>query len=245
MNTLHLFAGAGGGLLADLILGHNPVGAVEHDKYCCKILRARAEAGWFPNLRVLETDIRMFDPSEFAGRVDCVSAGWPCQDISVAGNGAGIGGEKSGLWSEVVRTVRELRPRFVFLENSPAIVSRGIGVVFGDLAGMGYDARWLVLGASAVGAPHLRARWWCLAQFADFASTRRKKDGNIGNGQKKPMLGCDGEIHRTGFDWWTVESYLGRVVHGLAHRVDRLRAIGNGQVPLQAAVAWRLLAFRG
>ncbi|MCK7495162.1 MAG: DNA cytosine methyltransferase [Comamonadaceae bacterium] len=77
MQTLHLFAGAGGGLLGDLILGHTPIGAVEFDPYCCAVLRERAADGWFPGLRVHEGDIRLFDPSEYAGRVDCLHAGFP------------------------------------------------------------------------------------------------------------------------------------------------------------------------
>ena len=95
MRSLHLFAGAGGGLLADIILGHQPIGAVELDPYCCDVLRARRDDGWFPGLRVHEQDIRMFDPSEYTGRVDIVSGGFPCQDISAAGRGTGIKGERS------------------------------------------------------------------------------------------------------------------------------------------------------
>jgi len=167
MRTMHLFAGAGGGLLADLILGHEPVVAVEWNAYACQVLRERTAEGWFPDLCVYEGDVRLFDPSEYAGRVDCIHAGWPCQDISVAGPGAGIKGKRSGLWSEVRRIAGAIRPGELFLENSPAITSRGLGTVLGDLAALGYDARWIVLGAAAVGAPHLRARWWCLARRTD------------------------------------------------------------------------------
>ena len=75
MKTLHLFAGAGGGLLSDLILGHEPVCAVEWDKYACSVLRERVADGWFTNMQVYEGDVRLFDPSEYAGRVDCIAAG--------------------------------------------------------------------------------------------------------------------------------------------------------------------------
>ena len=92
MRTMHLFAGAGGGLLADLILGHRPITAVEIDSYCCTLLRERAAGGWWPGLDVHETDIREWNPSKYTGRVDCVHAGFPCQDISLAGTGAGIEG---------------------------------------------------------------------------------------------------------------------------------------------------------
>lgn len=115
MRSLHLFAGAGGGLLADRILGHTPVGAVELDPYCCAVLRARAADGWFPGLKVHEIDIRDFDPCEYAGSVDLVAGGFPCQDISAAGRGAGITGERSGLWSEFARVLRVVRPRYAFV----------------------------------------------------------------------------------------------------------------------------------
>ncbi|MBU6247108.1 MAG: DNA cytosine methyltransferase [Xanthomonadaceae bacterium] len=117
-NTMHLFAGAGGGLLADLILGHTPIVAVEWDAYACAVLRERAAGGWFPGLHVHEGDVRMFDPSKYAGRVDCIHAGFPCQDISVAGSGAGIHGDRSGLYREVLRIADVVRPRFLFKEIS-------------------------------------------------------------------------------------------------------------------------------
>ena len=239
MRTLHLFAGAGGGLLADLILGHHPIAAVEHNRHCCRVLRARADDGWFHDLHVHEIDIRLFDPSEYAGRVDCIHAGFPCTDISVAGKGAGIDGDASGLWREVARIAGVIRPRYLFLENSPAIVGRGLSRVLGDLAEIGYDARWRVLSAADVGAPHKRERWWCIAERADadgerelqpqghFAESRRR----IGDvGEEKQCPGAGG--------WFETEPGVGRVASGVAHRVDRIRALGNGQVPLCAAAAW-------
>src|SRR5690606_18435614 len=101
-------------------------------------------------------DVRTFDGRPWRGRVDVVSGGFPCQDISSAGKGAGIEGERSGMWREMARIVGEVGPRYVFVENSPMLVSRGLGRVLGDLAALGYDARWGVLGAIDVGAPHRR-----------------------------------------------------------------------------------------
>lgn len=124
MKTMHLFAGAGGGLLGDLILGHEPIVAVEWDGYCCNVLRERAADGWFPGLHVWEGDVRLFDPSEYAGKVDCIHAGFPCQDLSVAGNQAGLGADtRSGLYREVLRIAGVVRPRYLFLENVAAILS--------------------------------------------------------------------------------------------------------------------------
>jgi len=150
VNTMHLFAGGGGGLLADLILGHTPIVAVEWDKNACQVLRNRATDGWFPGLHVYEGDVRMFDPSDYAGRVDILAAGFPCQDISIAGSQAGLGeGTRSGLYREVLRTADIVRPRFLFLENVAAILANEhLGTVLGDLATRGFDARWCCLEAS-------------------------------------------------------------------------------------------------
>ena len=160
---MHLFAGHGGGLLADLILGHRPIVAVEWDRYACQVLRERAADGWFPGLHVWEGDVRLFDPSEYAGQVDCIHAGFPCQDISVAGKQAGVSeGTRSGLYREVLRIAGVVRPKQLFLENVSAILSNGLGTVLGDLATLGYDCRWLCIRASDVGAPHHRDRWFAL-----------------------------------------------------------------------------------
>ena len=170
MRTGHLFAGIGGGILSDLILGHTPIFAVEWDKYACKILRERVSDGWFPEMRVYEGDVRMFDPSEYAGRVDCIHAGFPCQDISVAGKQAGLGeGTRSGLYREVLRIAGIIRPRYLFLENVSAILSMGGTTVIADLAKMGYVGRALCIRASDVGAPHGRDRWFALAERRDFS----------------------------------------------------------------------------
>lgn len=273
MRTMHLFAGAGGGLLADLILGHVPIVAVEWDKYCCAVLRVRAADGWFPGLRVHEQDIRLFDPSEYAGSVDCIHAGFPCQDLSIAGNRAGLPeGTRSGLYREVLRIAWALRPRYLFLENVSAILVSGLGTVLGDLATGGYDCRWTCLPASAAGAPHYRDRWWGLAVRADadrqreLQSERRESDewewsGDLGKNvpdalrersqgvipsesdtekRAKPGEGSSGP-RNNGIRWWAVEPNVGRVAHGLAARAHRIRSLGNGQVPIQAAAAWKLL----
>lgn len=301
LRTGHLFAGAGGGLYADLILGHEPVFAVEWDTHAATALQHRANDGWFPGLHVHHGDVRLFDTSIYKGRVDSLHAGFPCQDISVAGNGAGIEGERSGLWAEVIRIAGELQPGELFLENSPAITSRGLGTVLGDLAELGYDARWCVLPASAVGAPHIRARWWCLARrtnshrlwelqpeggqqdigrrsgdlrqaMADTdperrngrtgppGKTRRAKpahSSHLANADSLSIQGlkpCSADSQKrekqrerpagpqgNGHEWWATEPRLGRVANGVAHRGNRIKCLGNGQVPLQAAAAYMLL----
>lgn len=170
--SLHLFAGAGGGLLADLLVGVRPVCAVEIEKYPQRVLKHR-----FPGLPVWD-DVCTFR----ADNPDCaecfawmrehraalvVAGGFPCQDISAAGLGKGLEGERSGLWREFARIVREIRPGFVFVENSPMLVHRGLERVLGDLAACGYDAVWRVLAASDVGARHERERIWIAAALRD------------------------------------------------------------------------------
>lgn len=167
MRTIHLFAGIGGGLLADVILGHTPILAVEINPYCCQVLRERIEDGWFPEMHVHECDVREFDFSPWNGRVDQISAGFPCQDISAAGRGIGIAGERSGLVSEVWRAIDAIRPTFVFLENSPRINTRGRDVVWKELESRGYSVTDGTLAASDVGALHIRNRWWLLASDFD------------------------------------------------------------------------------
>ena len=170
MNDMHLFAGAGGGVLGSLILGHTPIIAVEWDKYACSVLRERVKDGWFPDMQVYEGDARLFDPSEYAGRVDCIHAGLPCQDISVAGKQAGVGEDtRSGLYREVLRIADVVRPRELFMENVAAILSNGLGTVLADLSARGYSARWMCLRASDVGANHHRDRWWLLARRSDVS----------------------------------------------------------------------------
>ena len=173
MKTMHLFAGGGGGLLADLILGHEPIVAVEWDSYCCKILRERALDGWFEGLHVWEGDVRLFNPSEYEGRVDIIHAGFPCQDISHAGKQAGLKeGTRSGLYREVLRIAGVVRPKYLFMENVSAILSNGLGTVLADLAALGYDSRYCCIRASDVGAPHGRDRWWLRAELANTNSIR-------------------------------------------------------------------------
>ena len=166
MNELALFAGAGGGILAGKLLGWTTVCAVEIEQYPREVLLARQRDGLLPEFPVWD-DITTFDGSPWRGLVDVVSGGFPCQDISAAGRGAGIEGEQSGLWGHMARVVREVRPRYVFVENSPMLTSRGLHRVLGDLAEMGFDAEWGVLGARDVGAPHRRDRIWIVGHVRD------------------------------------------------------------------------------
>jgi DNA (cytosine-5)-methyltransferase 1 len=231
MNELALFAGAGGGILGGHLLGWRTVCAVEWEAYPASVLCARQNDGVLPPFPIWD-DVQTFDGKPWRGIVDVVSGGFPCQDISAAGKGAGIDGERSGMWGEMARIIHEVRPRFVFVENSPMLTSRGLGRVLGDLASMGFDANWGVLGADDVGAKHKRDRIWIVA-YANDSERRRELRGFRG-------------LQKCIKEWDTYSTFNKpepvRMVDGMASRVDRLKAIGNGQVPLCAATAWRILS---
>ncbi|MBR0238898.1 MAG: DNA cytosine methyltransferase [Thermoguttaceae bacterium] len=307
--SFHLFAGIGGGILADVALGFRPVGAVKNDSFCQKVLLSRQAARclpWFP----IWDDVRTFSASnpktsDFVERLRSVRnslvicGGFPCQDVSIAGKGVGLCGEKSGLWKDFSRVVREIRPGFVFLENSPELVRRGLSDILTDFAALGYAFTWGVVSAAAVGAPHLRRRFWGLAvsdsnlqycqKLYQFIATKTPFPGfkefccSLSNPRYKWSSGVFGseETYCTAgtFDgtrkkvnvcgqWRDSEPVLGRVADGFSHWLDRfgqfdeselsiprivlncknrankLRALGNAQVPICAAVAFVVLLSR-
>ena len=175
MNSLHLFAGIGGGILADKILGHRIVGAVEIEPYCRAVLKQRQEEGLLEPFPLFD-DIRTFNGDEITERIDLICGGFPCQDISTAGKGKGVvKGEKSSLFFELVRVCGAIRPAYIFLENSPAITGRGLGACLNEIARIGYDAEWFTLSAGDCGAPHLRKRWWAVCKRQDSDADRERE----------------------------------------------------------------------
>ena len=156
-----LFSGIGG-LTLGLGRWVRPLVYCEREPYSIGILLSRMATGELPRAPVWD-DIRTLRGDMLPPGIGILYGGFPCQDISYAGSGGGLEGERSGLISEVWRLASELQPRFIFLENVPAILTRGLGDILRALAGLGYDARWLCLSASDVGACHLRNRWWLLA----------------------------------------------------------------------------------
>ena len=265
MNELALFAGAGGGILGGHLLGWRTVCAVEWEPYPASVLCARQNDGFLPPFPVWD-DVQTFDGKPWRGIVDVVSGGFPCQDISAAGKGEGIDGERSGMWREMARIIHEVRPRFVFVENSPMLTSRGLGRVLGDLASMGFDAKWGVLGAADIGANHQRDRIWIVAKWrgqiphAQYNRIRwweqqqkslKEAHGKLADPSKYRIQSQSSEtrkssqwINSSGIgnsEWWAIEPNVGRVADGVAARVDRLKAIGNGQVSEVARRAWEIL----
>lgn len=162
MRELALFAGGGGGIIGSHLMGWETVCAVEIEDEPRRVLLARQRDGYLPRFPIWD-DVRTFDGMPWCGRVDIVTGGFPCSDISPAGSGIGIDGGKSGLWREMARIISEVRPSYVFVENSSYLIRRGLAVVLGDLAEMGYDARWGIVSASDAGAVHKRERCWIFA----------------------------------------------------------------------------------
>ena len=227
MNELALFAGAGGGILGGHLLGWRTICAVEVDTYAASVLIARQNDGHLPAFPIWD-DVCTFDGRLWRGRVDVISGGFPCTDISAAGKGAGIEGKESGLWREMARIIREVRPRFVFVENSPMLTCRGLGRVLGDLAAMGFDAEWGVVSAQdaiwLAGDPclyHERERIWIVAcsdsnssrQVPGLSqSTRRKQTG-------EPVRFCASSSNSNGDGWPQVERKNSRAAQeaGIKH----------------------------
>jgi len=256
VNELALFAGAGGGILGGHLLGWRTVCAVEWEPYPASVLCARQNDGLLPPFPIWD-DVQTFDGKPWRGIVDVVSGVFPCQDISAAGKGTGIDGERSGMWREMARIIHEVQPRFAFVENSPMLTSRGLGTVLGDLAAMGFDAKWGVLGAADVGANHQRDRIWIVGKSMAYPkmsndSTSKNKNGYGKGSQRKFGRGCgfEGKISNSDSeglavgqgqpshtrqelktieraDWWQSEPNVGRVADGVAARVDRLKPLAT------------------
>lgn len=200
-----LFAGIGGFDLGLERAGMVCRWQVEIDDYCRRVLGKH----W--------PDVQRYEDVKDVGAhnlepVDLICGGFPCQDISYAGQGAGIGGARSGLWGEYARIIRELRPGYVIVENVPALLTRGMGRVLRDLARCGYDAEWSVVSACAMGAPHVRRRLFIVA-YTNGVNGRLRVQELVGpHGLENPS-----------------ELYGG--AHGISHGLDRNRAIGNSVVP--------------
>lgn len=235
----------------------------DFEPYPCQVLRDRIAEGLLPQGFVDERSIKEVQASDlkrskqihlFAGiggfplgfkwagmpsDFSIITGGFPCQDISTAGKGAGLAGERSGLWFEMLRVIRLVRPQFIVIENVAALLGRGLSTVLRDIAESGYDAEWQVISAADIGAPHLRKRVWIVA-----------------NAKEQPIRTglCEGESRGSGrrrssnsscpADWWFSEPDVGRVAHGIPKRMDRLKGLGNAIVPqIAQLIGERILQF--
>jgi len=239
MNELALFAGHGGGILGSKLLpGWRIVGAVELNDYARRVLMARQDDGTIEPFPIWD-DIVTFDGKPWRGLVDRVSGGFPCVGISPERNNArfgkpvGLADPKSGLVEHQLRIIGEVEPWSVGMENHPNITKRGLGTILARLAEMGFDAEWGVISAQTVGAPHERERLWIEATHPHRA---QRQGGRIPGGAPQEVAAVGRNL------WWKTEPGIRRVDDGVANRVDRLKGIGNGQVPAVAAIAWEALA---
>lgn len=243
-----LFSGIGGIDLGLERAGMKPLWMCEKDLYARKVLKKH-----WPDVPIYE-DVCKIDGAVLMPNVLC--GGFPCQDLSsVNWRGKGLDGEKSGLWFEFYRIICLLRPKYVFVENVPTLLNRGLDRILGQMAKIGYDAEWQVLSAAQFGAPHLRKRLFLVAYpqglgrrvfHSENIGKRHRKSDKPSNSSK--VLGCDptGPVFSNlqgspTSDQWKTEPSVGRVVNGVSSQLDRLRCLGNAVVPQVAEYVGTLI----
>lgn len=239
MRFISLFAGIGGMDLGLERAGMTCVAQVEIDPFCQKVLTK------------LWPEVPKYGDVKTVGRhnlpeCDLIAGGFPCQDISYAGKGAGIAeGTRSGLWFEFARIICEIRPAFVLVENVAALLTRGMGDVLGTLAAFGYDAEWEVLPACAFGAPHSRERVFLVAYAGGQSGPRRwmeSRDSRTKEAKDAPSFRCKNRlVFEVGTETstrisrlaraWQCEPTIPRMAYGIPGQLDRLRGLGNAVVP--------------
>lgn len=245
LNELALFAGIGGGILAGKLLGWHTVCAVEKEPYAQAILMARQvdkALDFFP----IWDDIKSFDGTPWCGIVDIVSAGFPCQPWSPAGKRLGEADDRN-LWPDTIRVIREVKPRFVVLENSSRLPGNPYFVqIIKDLEDSGYCPKVpTIIAASDVGAPHQRKRmWFCSIRDVAKQGLQTGTERRISEAEEKVNSKLDSKSKRSSSSWWEHEPGVGRMVDGLPFTMDRIKALGNAQVPRVAAIAWKILGIK-
>jgi DNA (cytosine-5)-methyltransferase 1 len=222
LNELALFAGAGGGILGGLLLGWRTVCAVEIEPYAAGVLLQRQNDGILPPFPVWD-DVCTFDGRPWRGIVDVISGGFPCQAWSNACSGKN---RAANLWPQMLRVIGEVCPNIVFAEN---VDEGAIIMAQNDLTKCGYNAYRCKVSASDLGADHIRGRWWLLAH----SNNKGKLFGKI-NAKMEVLQEFRCSV-------WDANPEQPGVSDGVSARVDRLKAIGNGQVPAVAALAWEIL----
>jgi len=245
-----LFSGIGGIDLGFDRAGMRCLWQCEIDPYACRVL----EKHW-PGVKRYG-DITKVDWSKVE-RPDVICGGFPCQDISFAGKGAGLSGKRSGLWYEFARCISDIRPRYIFVENVSALLVRGMDAVLGTLAEVGYDAEWHCIPAYYIGLPHIRDRVWIIANAnamwesqsegskqyiggRDYFGTKqtpsnfdrqRLQERILQPGIQREKKRIENRENATLGSWWNTEPALVRRLHGIPNRVDRIKSLGNAVVP--------------
>lgn len=258
MRELSLFSGAGGGIYGSKLLDWETVGYVEWEKYPQQVIAQRIKDEIFDEAPIFG-DIRTFVSEGYArryrGMVDIVTGGFPCQPFSVAGKREASNDDRD-MWPATLDVIKSVKPPVVFLENVPGLLSATVdnesdghvhyfGTILRDLSESGYDVKWCVLGADDVGGLHRRKRLWILAVLPSYDWSQRKQRGKQEKVQRKPRISWRENVRRAKdlFGRSDIpEPLIRRVNHDVACGSNRLRAIGNGQVPLTMACAYEILS---
>jgi DNA (cytosine-5)-methyltransferase 1 len=241
LNGLDLFSGIGGISLA-LREWVKPIAYCEIDFFCQGILLSRMADKSLYNSPIWD-DIKTLQGSDFFGVCDIIYGGFPCQDISIAGLGKGLDGERSGLFFEIIRLSKEIKPKFIFLENVPAITCRGGISISREITEMGYDCRWCVISAEGLMAPHKRERWFLLAHSNSESSFETDKRTVTQSKEQDSWLRHSRSNWRDGFGkhWEKSKCPPFGMDDGLQFELDRAKALGNSVCPQQATEAFKIL----
>ncbi len=217
MKVLDLFSGIGGFSLGLERAGMETIAFCEIDPFCQKVLNKH-----WPDVEIYN-DITNF---KYKKDVDLVTAGFPCQDISLAGKGAGLSGVRSGLFWYIIRTLCMVGRPKLLLENVASLLNRGMGVVLGALASFGYDSEWHCIQPSIVGTPSIRDRVWICSYSAE-----KHVEKVVGQGRLSLEPGGVGSAHISRTGWTVDECRMGRGVDGVPDRMDRFASLGNSVHP--------------
>lgn len=241
LNTISLFSGIGGLDLGLERSGHFKVVAhSEIDNYASGVLSKNFPD--VPNLGdITKVDLKAFQ--DRVGNVDVIVGGFPCQSVSIVNrfySNVKDAEDKSGLWREFARAIKEVEPNYVIIENVKGLTKRGLDRVLSDLADLGYDAVWSCVPAASVGARHIRWRLFILA----YSNSKRFQEqwGRTATRKKYATIERGGAIlealrvsianrAEANADFWKAEPSVGRMADGVSKRVDRLRCLGNAVVP--------------
>ena len=251
-SVLDTFAGIGGFSLGLERTGRfKTVAFCEMDAYCQEVLKQHWQG--IPIYDYIEDVTAGRLLQDGIGRVDVITGGFPCQDVSTAGSmwftPEGTNAPRSGLWAELARLIGEIRPRCAIMENVPNLLAgdggRWFGRILSDLAQIGFDAEWHCIPASGIGAPHRRERVWIIAYPSEQGLEGSGEAGNDSSqgAQRGYQLftGCSG----VPWEAWKAEPSVDRVVNGLPRRVDRIKAVGNAIVPQIAEELGRAICAVG
>jgi DNA (cytosine-5)-methyltransferase 1 len=225
MRVLDLFSGIGGFSLGLERAGMQTIAFCETDNACQKVLQKH-----WPDVPIFN-DVKELTHNDLQEPIDVICGGFPCQDISFAGKGAGLEGERSGLWWEFHRLIKEIKPTYVIAENVSALRSRGLDEILRSLAEIGYDAEWHCIPASAVGAPHRRDRIWIIAypQCKGLQGLVYKGSG-LCKPEEKTRAEFGDRSLSCGVQWPRLSEYL-RMGNGLSRGSHRVKQLGNAVVP--------------